>query len=63
VQDHQAQGPHHGHLRESEAQAEAGLILTGITAFRKGAGILCAFSAAVQKKNQQKTPFTQCNRR
>ena len=26
VQDHQAQGPRHGHLRESQAQAEAGLI-------------------------------------
>ena len=25
VQDHQAEGPRHGHLRESEAQAEAGL--------------------------------------
>ena len=27
VQDHQAQRPHHGHLRESEAQAETGLII------------------------------------
>ena len=26
VQDHQAQGPRYGHLRESQAQAEAGLI-------------------------------------
>jgi hypothetical protein len=52
VQDHQAQGPHHGHLREPEAQAEAGLIWTGITAFKRSAGILCAFGAAVQKQNQ-----------
>ena len=26
VQDHQAQRPHHGYLREPQAQAEAGLI-------------------------------------
>jgi hypothetical protein len=30
VQDHQAQGPRHDHLRESEAQAEAGLMPQGI---------------------------------
>jgi hypothetical protein len=40
VQDHQAQGPRHGHLRESEAQAEAGLIHAKQNPGRFGSGFL-----------------------
>ena len=56
MQDYQAQGPYHGHLREPEAQAEAGLITlslgskTGRIAWA-AAQTLFANHAAFHKRN------------